>query len=291
MQTYSFEYFPPKNEKGEQTLAETRRQLVPLGPAYCSVTFGAGGSTREGTEETVLTVQREDGVPAAPHISCLGTDEADLRQLLDTYRDAGIERVVLLRGDKPLQDTGTSQGTFNYANELVEFVRREYGDRFHIEIGCYPEFHPEAASASDDLEAFKRKAEAGADAAITQYFFNSDAYFRFVESVRAMGVELPIVPGVMPVTNYKQLARFSDICGAEIPRWLRWRLQEKADDPSWIMEYGVDFITEFCQRLLDGGAPGLHFYTLNKAEATKRIWQNLDLPAADGATSEARKAG
>lgn len=271
---FSFEFFPPKTPEGVEKLRATRRQLAQLRPAFFSVTFGAGGSTRDRTLETVLEIQAE-GYNAAPHLSCIGSTRESIREVLATYKAHGIRHIVALRGDLP---SGMADpGEFHYANELVEFIRRETGDWFHIEVAAYPEFHPQAKSARDDLLNFKRKVEAGANAAITQYFYNADAYFRFVEDCEALGVTIPIVPGIMPITNYAQLARFSDACGAEIPRWIRKRLEGMADDLDQIRAFGLDVVTDLCDRLLQGGAPGLHFYTLNQAGPTSTIWQRLGL--------------
>jgi methylenetetrahydrofolate reductase (NADPH) len=272
--TFSFEFFPPKTAEGMEKLRATRRQLGQLKPAFFSVTFGAGGSTRDRTLETVLEIQAE-GFNAAPHLSCIGSTRESIREVLATYKAHGIRHIVALRGDLP---SGMADpGEFHYANELVAFIRQETGDWFHIEVAAYPEFHPQARSAREDLENFKRKVEAGADAAITQYFYNADAYFRFVEDCTALGITIPIVPGIMPITNYAQLARFSDACGAEIPRWIRKRLEGMADEPDQIRAFGLDVVTDLCARLLEGGAPGLHFYTLNQAGPTSTIWQRLGL--------------
>ncbi len=272
--TFSFEFFPPKTAEGVAKLREARKQLAQLGPRFFSVTFGAGGSTRDRTLETVLEIQAE-GFDAAPHISCISATRDDIRAILAEYRDHGIRHVVALRGDLPSGEV--TAGDFRYANELVEFIRCETGDWFDIEVAAYPEFHPEAPSARADLQAFRRKVEAGANAAITQYFYNADAYFRFIDECDAMGIAIPIVPGIMPIYNYAQLARFSTVCGAEIPRWLRLRLQDYGDDLASVRAFGLEVVTELCDRLLSGGAPGLHFYTLNQAGAVSTIWQRLGL--------------
>jgi len=241
------------------------------------VTFGAGGSTRERTFETVCEIQRNSGIEAAPHLSCIASTRDSIREILTLYKSEGIQHIVALRGDIP---SGMAQpGEFRYANELVEFIRKETGDHFHIEVAAYPEFHPQAASAEADLDNFRRKVEAGADSAITQYFFNADAYFEFIEQCEKRGLSLPIVPGIMPITNYTQLARFSDMCGAEIPRWIRKRLEGFGDDRASIRAFGEDVITQLCRNLLDAGAPGLHFYTMNQANPTTALWQNLGLDA------------
>jgi methylenetetrahydrofolate reductase (NADPH) len=240
------------------------------------VTFGAGGSTRDRTLETVLEIQREGRVDAAPHISCISSSRAELLELLCAYSEHGVSRLVALRGDLP-SGAGGGLGEFRYAAELVAFIRQEFGDRFRIEVAAYPEFHPQAANAEKDLEHFRDKVEAGADSAITQYFYNPDAYVAFVERVRAMGVDIPIVPGIMPITNYTQLARFSDACGAEIPRFVRKRLEAYGDDSASIKAFGTEVVTRLCQRLLEEGAPGLHFYSMNQAAPSEAIWNNLDL--------------
>jgi methylenetetrahydrofolate reductase (NADPH) len=270
----SFEFFPPKTPEGMEKLRETRKQLAQLNPAYFSVTFGAGGSTQDRTLETVLEIQKE-GHQAAPHLSCIGTTRESIRAILEQYKSNGIRRLVALRGDLP--SGSACFGEFRYANELVEFIRQETGDWFHIEVAAYPEFHPQAKSAQDDLLNFKRKAEAGANAAITQYFYNADAYFNFLGECEAMGIKIPIVPGIMPIGNFTQLARFSDTCGADIPRWLRLKLQGYGDDIASIRALGLDFVTGMCDHLLRNGAPGLHFYTLNQAGLVSTIWQRLGL--------------
>ncbi|MGO4278843.1 MULTISPECIES: methylenetetrahydrofolate reductase [NAD(P)H] [Cupriavidus] len=271
---YSFEFFPPKTAEGTEKLRNTRAQLAPLQPKYISVTFGAGGTTQQGTLDAVLEIQR-DGIEAAPHLSCVGSTRDSIRQILKTYRDGGIRHVVALRGDMP---SGMGEiGEFRYANELVEFIRAETGDWFHIEVAAYPEYHPQAKSPRHDLDNFVRKVRAGADSAITQYFYNADAYFRFVDEVRALGVDVPIVPGIMPITNYSQLMRFSEMCGAEVPRWVAKRLESFGDDRESIRAFGLDVVTGLCDRLLAAGVPGLHFYTLNAAGATKAVWERLKL--------------
>jgi methylenetetrahydrofolate reductase (NADPH) len=274
--TFSFEFFPPKTPEGAEKLRAVRARLAAVDPAFFSVTFGAGGSTREGTLATVLEIHAE-GRPVAPHISCIGSTRASVRDLLRKYRDVGIRRIVALRGDLPSGAAGGA-GDFSYANELVEFIRAETGDWFHIEVAAYPEYHPQARSPADDLSNFVRKVRAGADSAITQYFYNADAYFRFVDDVAALGCTVPIVPGIMPITNYAQLARFSDACGAEIPRWIRKRLESFGDDRESIRAFGLDVVADLCERLLAADVPGLHFYTMNQAEPTLAIWQRLGLP-------------
>jgi methylenetetrahydrofolate reductase (NADPH) len=274
--TYSFEFFPPKSDEGADKLRAVRAQLAQLRPAFFSVTFGAGGSTKEGTWNTVMEMHRE-GLPVAPHISCMGTTRAQVAQLLRAYRDAGVRRLVALRGDMPSGAAGGA-GDFHYASELVAFVRAETGDWFHVEVAAYPEYHPQARSPAEDLANFVRKVGAGANSAITQYFYNADAYFRFVAEARRAGCAVPIVPGIMPITNFTQLARFSDVCGAEIPRWIRLRLASFGDDRASIQAFGLDVVGELCERLLTGGAPGLHFYTMNQAGPTLELWRRLGLP-------------
>lgn len=271
---YSFEFFPPKTAEGAAKLRTTVAELAQLKPAYFSVTFGAGGSTQQGTYETVREIQ-QSGQQAAPHLSCIGSTRDNIRQILRSYMDLGVRRIVALRGDMPsgMRETGE----FRYANELVAFIRAETGDHFHIEVAAYPEFHPQAPSAEKDLENFCRKVKAGADSAISQYFYNPDAYFRFVDDSQRLGVDVPIVPGIMPITNFTQLARFSDACGAEIPRWLRRRLEGFGDDVKSIRRYGAEVVTDLCRKLLDGGAPGLHFYSMNQAGPSLTIWRNLGL--------------
>ena len=273
--TFSFEFFPPRNEDGRAKLRETVEQLAQLKPKFFSVTFGAGGSTREGTYETVKSIQ-DQGQQAAPHISCIGTRRADILALLDSYRKLGIRHLVALRGDLP-KDAPRTGGDFHYANELVSFIRAETGDEYYIEVAAYPEFHPESPTPESDIRHFVNKVRAGADSAMTQYFFNVDAYWRFVEEANALGVDVPIVPGIMPITNYKQLARFSDTCGAEIPRWIRRRLEGFGDDLDSIRAFGLDVTTGLCDALLEGGAPGLHFYTLNRAGPTCTVWERLGI--------------
>ena len=270
----SFEFFPPQTDKGRDNLKQTRRDLAALKPEYFSVTFGAGGSTRDRTLETIREIQSEADVAAAPHLSCIGSTRENISALLEEYQSIGVKRIVGLRGDLP--DGMAEPGEFRYANELISYIRNTTGDHFHIEVAAYPEMHPEADSARADLENFKRKVESGANGAITQYFFNIDAYLNFVDSCNSIGIDVPIVPGIMPITNYQQLARFSAGCGAEIPRWLDRKLQDYGEDLDSIRAFGIEFITGMCQRLLDQGAPGLHFYTLNKSEASLSICEQLD---------------
>lgn len=270
---YSLEFFPPRDIAAQERLLRAAKQMLAIHPRYVSVTFGAGGSTREGTAGTVRML-RNLGVNAAPHLSCVGATRDDLRAILASYRDEGVRQVVALRGDLP-SGMGGDAGELKYARDLVAFIRQETGDWFHIEVAAYPEMHPQADNPSSDLDHFVEKVRAGADSAITQYFFNPDAYFDFVDRVAARGLSVPVVPGIMPITNHTQLARFSQMCGAEIPRWIRLRLAEFGDDKASIRAFGVDVVTDLCRKLLDGGAPGLHFYTLNSAEAPMAIWKNL----------------
>jgi methylenetetrahydrofolate reductase (NADPH) len=275
-QNFSIEFFPPKTEAGVEKLRVTCAKLAELHPKYFSVTFGAGGSTQQGTLDTVLDI-RKAGHEAAPHISCLGSSRASLREILQRYKSHGIKRLVALRGDLPSGYGDFSSSEFHYANELVEFIRAETGDWFHIEVAAYPEIHPQAKSPQDDINNFVRKVKAGADSAITQYFYNADAYFRFVDDARKAGVDVPVTAGIMPITNYSQLIRFSDMCGAEIPRWIRLKLASFGDDTDSIRAFGLDVVSDLCERLLAGGAPGLHFYTLNQPSATHAIWSRLNL--------------
>ena len=273
--TYSLEFFPPKTADGIAKLEATSQQLATLKPRFFSVTFGAGGSTRERTFEVVVDIRDKSGIEAAPHISCISSTRDNIREMLSGYRQQGIHHIVALRGDMP--SGMVEAGEFRYANELVAFIREETGDHFHIEVAAYPEYHPQASSPDRDLANFKRKVGAGANSAITQYFYNPDAYFRFVERCNRTGIDIPIVPGIMPITNYHQLARFSDACGAEIPRWIRKRLEAYSEDTASIRAFGEEVVTNMCAQLLEGGAPGLHFYTLNRAAPAIAIWNNLKL--------------
>ncbi|WP_459206917.1 methylenetetrahydrofolate reductase [NAD(P)H] [Pseudomonas sp. MLB6B] len=274
---YSFEFFPTKTEAGHDKLMAVARQLATYNPHFFSCTYGAGGSTRDRTLNTVLQLENEVQVPAAPHLSCVGDTKTELRALIAQYKAAGIKRIVALRGDLP-SGMGMAAGDLRYASDLVRFIREETGDHFHLEVAAYPEMHPQAHSFEADLKNFATKAKAGADSAITQYFFNADSYFHFVERVQKLGVDIPLVPGIMPITNYSKLARFSDACGAELPRWIRKQLEAYGDDSASIQAFGEEVITRMCEQLLDGGAPGLHFYTLNQAEPSLAIWNNLNLP-------------
>lgn len=270
----SFEFFPPQTAEGVEKLRVARGKLAQLSPEFFSVTFGAGGSTRDHTRDIVLEI-KDEGLEVAPHISCIASTHDSIRSMLNVYREHGIGRLVALRGDLP---SGMARaGAFRFASELVAFVRSEFGDAFRIEVAAYPEYHPQSRSAQEDLQNFKRKVEAGADSAITQYFFNADAYYHFREQCEAMGVTIPIVPGIMPIGKFHQLARFSDACGAEIPRWIRSKLEGFGDDSASIKAFGLDVVTQLCERLLRHGAPGLHFYTMNQAEAVSTICRRLEL--------------
>jgi len=282
---YSLEFFPPKTEEGVAKLRAARRDFAALKPAFCSVTFGAGGSTREGTLATVLEI-RAEGIEGAPHLSCIGGTREGIRDVLERYRRHGIRHLIALRGDLP---SGSADvGEFRYANELVEFIRRETGDWFHVDVAAYPEYHPQSRNADDDVASFERKIRAGADSAITQYFFNADAYWSFVDACAARGLDVPIVPGIMPISSFTKLARFSDACGAEIPRWIRRRLEGFGDDTASIRAFGLDVVTKMCASLLERGAPGLHFYTLNQPTLTATIWRNLGL---ENSVSEVQPPG
>lgn len=272
----SFEFFPTKTEEGARKLEQNALRLAHYQPDFFSVTYGAGGSTRDRTLETVLSTQSQTRVATAPHLSCVGDSQEQIKELLNFYQKEGINRIVALRGDLP-SGMGRDTGELRYANELVEFIRVETGNHFHIEVAAYPEVHPQAANMEKDLLNFKRKVEAGANSAITQYFFNADSYFYFLEKVQALGLEVPVTPGIMPITNYTRLARFSDACGAEIPRWVRKQLEAYGDDIDSIRKFGEEVVTGLCEKLLAGGAPGLHFYTLNLAAPCEAICNNLGL--------------
>jgi methylenetetrahydrofolate reductase (NADPH) len=270
----SFEFFPPKTQEGVDKLRATAAQLSTLQPKFVSVTFGAGGSTQQGTLDTVVEMKKQ-GLEAAPHLSCIGSSKESLRAILQSYREHGIRHIVALRGDLP---SGMGEvGALRYASELVSFIRAEHGDWFDIEVAAYPEYHPQSRSPKSDLENFARKVQAGANSAITQYFYNADAYFRFVDDARKLGVEVPIVPGVMPITNFSQLMRFSEMCGAEVPKWIARRLESYGDDKESIRAFGLDVVSGLCDRLIKEGATGLHFYTLNGAAASKSICERLGL--------------
>ena len=273
--SFSFEFFPPKTDKGIETLTKVRNTLAELNPAFFSVTYGAGGSTQDSTFKTVLDTQKETGIATAPHLSCVGSSKEQIRDILMGYKNNGIDRIVALRGDLPsgMQDIGE----FHYANELVEFIREETGDHFQIEVAAYPEIHPQAENYQADIENFARKIHAGADRAITQYFYNPDAYFYFIDSITKARINKPVIPGIMPITNFVNLARFSDGTGAEIPRWLRKRMEGYGDDFDSIQKLGLEFVTKMSEQLLQGGAPGLHFYSMNKTEPSMTIWKTLGL--------------
>ena len=268
----SLEFFPPKTPEGAEKLRVVRSKLYALAPDFCSVTFGAGGSTQEGTLDTVREIVGE-GQHGVPHLSCIGQTQASIRQRLATYQAAGVKRIVALRGDLP--SGYGSGGEFRYASDLVAFIRAETGEHFKLAVAAYPEYHPQARSPEADIDAFAAKVRAGADVGITQYFFNADAYFRFVDEARALGLQVPIVPGIMPITNSTQLLRFSDACGAEVPRWIRLRLQAFGDDAAAIKDFGADVVAALCERLRAGGAPSLHFYTLNQSVATLEVCRRL----------------
>ena len=270
----SIEFFPPQTQDGVEKLRVVREKLATLKPDFLSVTYGAGGSTRERTFSVIKEIAAE-GFNAAPHLSCVGATRDSIREILKDYQSAGIRRIVALRGDLP---SGMNQsGEFRYANELVEFIRSETGDHFHLAVAAYPEWHPQARTPGDDLKAFARKVKAGADTAITQYFYNADAYFHFVDKARALGVDVPIIPGVMPIAGFSKLARFSDACGAELPRWMRRKFESMGDDTDSIRAFGLEVVTELCERLIAGGAPGLHFYSLNMSGLTLEICQRLKI--------------
>lgn len=273
----SCEFFPPRTDKASASFQNVPETLKSLNPKFFSVTFGAGGSTQEKTFDTVLQIQQQTGIEAAPHLSCVAQSREEIHSLLSAYQQNNIRRIVALRGDRPSGMGRGGLGEFQYASELVSFIRQEFGDHFFIEVAAYPEFHPESESATSDLKFFKQKVAAGANSAITQYFYNADAYFRFVDDCQKLGVDIPIIPGIMPITSNTQLFRFSDACGAEIPRWLRRRLQDFADDQASLREFGIDVVSALCQRLIDNGAPGLHFYTLNRSDATLNIAKQLNL--------------
>lgn len=271
----SIEFFPPQTPEGVEKLRATRAELAKLKPEFFSVTYGAGGSTRERTFAIVREIASE-GFDAAPHLSCIGSTRESIREILAEFKAAGIRRIVALRGDLP---SGMAEaGEFRYANELVEFIRAETGSHFSLEVAAYPEWHPQARSPKDDLDAFARKVKAGANSAITQYFYNADAYFHFVDEARALGVDIPIVPGIMPIVGFTKLARFSDACGADLPRWMRKKFESFGDDSDSIRAFGLDLVTELCERLLKGGAPGLHFYSMNQSALTCEICRRLGLP-------------
>ena len=270
----SFEFYPPKTDEQRAQLDKTAAKLKARSPDYVSVTFGAGGSTLSHTPEAIQHLRGQHGYDAAPHITCMGGSREEIRGLLKLYKALGARRLVTLRGDLP--SGMVSPGDLRYASELVEFIRSETGDHFHIEVAAYPETHPQARDAHADLKAFATKVKAGANGAITQYFYNADAYFRFVDDARKAGIDIPIVPGIMPISNFSQIRRFSELCGAEIPRWVAQRMQAFADDVDSVREFGADVVAQLCRRLIDGGAPGLHFYTLNLSKPTLNVLARID---------------
>jgi methylenetetrahydrofolate reductase (NADPH) len=276
--SFSFELFPPRTPEAHAKLPATIAQLAAVKPDYFSITHGAGGSDQEGTYETLLAVVEHSGAEAAPHLTCVGSTRAHVAAQLRLYREAGVKRIVALRGDLPATAmSAAAPGEFHYANELVSFIRKEHGDAFRIEVAAYPEMHPQTAKPSEDFEHFRRKVEAGADAALTQLFYNADAYFDFVERCDKAGIKIPIVPGIMPITSYANTLRFCSGCGADLPRWVRLRLEELQDSKPELLEFGLSVVTRLCKTLLSNGAPGLHFYTINQAGPTLRLWQNLRL--------------
>jgi methylenetetrahydrofolate reductase (NADPH) len=284
--TFSFELFPPRTPEAHAKLPAVIGQLAALGPHYFSVTHGAGGSDQQGTYETLLTVVKHCGVETAPHLTCMGSTRAAVAAQLARYRDAGVKRIVALRGDLPATALSpAAPGEFHYANELVSFIRSEHGNAFRIEVAAYPEMHPQAASPSEDFEHFRRKVEAGADAALTQLFYNPHAYFDFLERCARAGITIPIVPGIMPITSYSNTMRFCNGCGADLPRWIRLRLEELDGDKTALVDFGIGVVTRLCETLLAGGAPGLHFYTINQAGPSQRLWKNLGLEQRVGDSS------
>ena len=268
----SFEFFPPRTDKGVQSLAKVHAELAVFEPEFFSVTFGAGGSTQDGTFDAVKSMI-EAGSDAAPHISCVGSSKANIKTMIENYLDIGVKRLVVLRGDLP--SGMVERGDFSYANDLVSFIRSEFDESLHLEVAAYPDFHPESPNPKKDIENFKRKVDAGANSALTQYFYNADSYFSYVDEVQRLGVEIPIIPGIMPITNYTTLVRFSDNCGAELPRWIRARLEQYQDDEASLRAFGLDVVTHLCLDLLDNGVDGVHFYALNKVEPVKEICQRI----------------
>jgi methylenetetrahydrofolate reductase (NADPH) len=276
--TFSFELGPPRTPEAAAKLPAVIERLAALKPDFFSVTYGAGGSTQEGTYKTIMTVVEHTGIEAAPHLTCVGSTRAHIAELLERYREAGVKRIVALRGDLPATALSpAAPGEFHYASELVSFIRSEHGDAFRIEVAAYPEMHPQAASPTEDFDHFRRKVEAGADAALTQLFYNADAYFHFMERCAKAGITIPIVPGIMPITSYANTMRFCNGCGADLPRWIRLRLEELDGDKTALVEFGIGVVTRLCETLLSGGAPGLHFYTINQAGPSQRLWKNLGL--------------
>ena len=277
-QRFSFELFPPRTPEATAKLPTVINQLAAMGPDYFSVTYGAGGSDQDGTYQTLMTVVEHSGVEAAPHLTCVGSSRAHVAALLDRYRNAGVKRIVALRGDLPATAMSpAAPGEFHYANELVSFIRETHGDTFQIEVAAYPEVHPQSPNPAADFEAFRRKVEAGADGALTQLFYNADAYFDFMERCGNAGIKIPVFPGIMPITGFANTVRFCGSCGADLPRWVRLRLEQLQDDKPALLDFGVSVVTRLCETLLRNGAPGLHFYTINQAEPTQRLWKNLAL--------------
>jgi methylenetetrahydrofolate reductase (NADPH) len=277
--SFSFELFPPRTPEGVSKLPSVIGQLAALRPNYFSITYGAGGSDHDGTYETLITVVKHAGVEAAPHLTCVGSTRAEIAALLERYREAGVKRIVALRGDLPATAMSPSApGDFHYANELVSFIRETHGDAFKIEVAAYPEMHPQSPSPGADFDHFRRKVEAGADGALTQLFYNADAYFDFMERCGQAGIKIPVFPGIMPITSFSNTVRFCAGCGADLPRWVRLRLEELQDHKPALLDFGLDVVTRLCETLLRNGAPGLHFYTVNQAEPTLRLWKNLALP-------------
>jgi methylenetetrahydrofolate reductase (NADPH) len=278
--SFSFELFPPRTPEGVAKLPSVIGQLAAVRPGYFSITYGAGGSNQDGTYETLMAVARHSGVEAAPHLTCVGSTRAHIAALLDRYRQAGVKRIVALRGDLPATAMSPSApGDFHYANELVTFIRQTHGDAFQIEVAAYPEMHPQAANPASDFEHFRRKVEAGADGALTQLFYNADAYFDFMERCSKAGIAIPVIPGIMPITGFANTVRFCGGCGADLPRWVRLRLEELEDNKPALLDFGLDVVARLCETLLANGAPGLHFYTVNQAAPTLRLWKRLGLPA------------
>lgn len=276
--SFSLELGPPRTPEAAAKLPGVIARLAELKPSFFSVTYGAGGSTQEGTYDTIMSVVRNTGIEGAPHLTCVGSTRAHIGELLQRYRDAGVKRIVALRGDLPATAMSASApGEFHYASELVSFIREEHGDWFKIEVAAYPEVHPQAASADADFENFCRKVDAGADSALTQLFYNADAYCDFMERCEKAGVKIPIVPGIMPITGYANIVRFCSGCGADLPRWIKLRLEQLQDDKPALLDFGVGVVTRLCETLLRNGAPGLHFYTINQAEPTLRLWESLGL--------------
>jgi methylenetetrahydrofolate reductase (NADPH) len=279
--SFSFELYPPRTPEGVAKLPAVIEQLAAVRPHFFSITYGAGGSTQDGTYETMMTVVRQTGAEAAPHLTCVGSTREAIAALLNQYMEAGVRRIVALRGDLPATAMSASApGDFHYANELVSFIRAEHGNAFRIEVAAYPEMHPQAASPGADFDNFRRKVEAGADGALTQLFYNADAYIDFMERCTRAGITIPVTPGIMPITNYASNLRFCNNCGADLPRWIRLRLEELQDDKPALLDFGLETVTRLCRTLLENGAPGLHFYTGNQAGPTLSLWHNLGLPTA-----------